>query len=845
METIAELFKKRFPEPTAIQKKAMPVLLQGKNALLVAPTGSGKTEAALLPVLEMVHGKKGISCLYITPLRALNRDMKKRMDWWCEQAGITHAVRHGDTSVSERGKQRASPPQLLIVTPETLQAILVGRVMRAHLANVKHVIVDEVHELMNNKRGTQLSMGLERLAEVADFQRIGLSATVAKPREAGKLICGEREFSVIEAGAGRELDLEIIKAYGGQKKIFEKVKDILEKEAGKRRIVFVNTRSTAEALATYLDMEKVPIDIHHGSLSAEVRLKTEEGLKGGETKTVVATSSLELGIDIGGMEEIIQFNSPREVARLVQRVGRSGHAMHLRPSGKIVVGDYDEWMEARAIKDKFEGGFLEEREVVRGAMDVAAHQFVGLLLDKGRMNVDDAYKILNRAYAFALKPDEFKRVVKQLERERLIFLNPDNTSAIRQAGREYYFYNLTTIPKERKYALRDASTNKIVASLDERFVATLTPGEFFSSKGKVWKMIELSSELLAEQTASADFVIPDWVGEDIPVHKEVAQEVGRLRGADEEKHGERVVPDDKKILVEIAKESVILHSCLGTRINYTLGRVLQLRLAKKLGAEVAVATDPYRVMLRLPFPAKKEWIDAALVPYDLEFDAEESLWNSSALRLVFLHTGRMFGMFGEDAMVGTKLIRLMVDTPVYDETLNSIFRKYFDLEGAKRLLLGIMKKEPALVFEEREKLSFFAMVGIKRKEEGVPSIQPREAMLKSIREELEKKKITLHCLSCGAERLTTVANAPENFKCHKCGRTSLTIWPGEPEELAAKAAILRAYGKKGLLALSVFGVGPKTADRILSKLHKDEDLLLLDLLEAQKNFIKNKKYWRA
>ena len=845
METIASLFKKRFPEPTAIQHKAMPVLLQGKNALLVAPTGSGKTEAALLPVLEMLHGKPGISCLYITPLRALNRDMKKRMDWWCGQAGVTHGVRHGDTSVSERGRQRASPPQLLIVTPETLQALLVGRVMRKHLANVKHVIVDEVHELMNNKRGTQLSMGLERLAEVAKFQRIGLSATIAKPREAGKLICGGQEFEVIDTGKGRELDLEIIKAYGGEKKIFEKVKEILEKEQGKRRIVFVNTRSTAEALATYLDMEKVPIDIHHGSLSAEVRLKTEEGLKGGETKTVVATSSLELGIDIGGMEEIIQFNSPREVARLVQRVGRSGHAMHLRPSGKIVVGDYDEWMEARAIKNKFESGFLEEREVVRGAMDVAAHQFVGLLLDNGRMNVDDAYRILSRAYAFALKPEEFERVVKQLGRERLIFLNPDNTAAIRQAGREYYFYNLTTIPKEKKFALRDSSTNRIVASLDERFVATLTPGEFFSSKGKVWRMIELSSELLAEPASSADFIIPDWVGEDIPVHREIAQEVGRLRKGDEEKHGEKIIPDEKKLLVEIAKESVILHSCFGTRVNYTLGRILQLRLAKKLGAEVAVATDPYRVMLKLPFPAKREWIDAALAPYDLEFDAEESLWNSSALRIVFLHTGRMFGMFGEDAMIGTKLIRLMSDTPVYDETVTSIFRRYFDLEGTKKVLVGLMKKEFELVFEEREKLSFFAMVGIHRKEEGVPSIQPREAMLKSIREELGKKRINLHCLSCGAERITTVANAPDNYKCHKCGRTSLTLWPGEPQELADKAAILRAYGKKGLLALSVFGVGPKTAGRILGKLHKDEDILLLELLEAQKNFIKNKKYWRA
>jgi len=623
------------------------------------------------------------------------------------------------------------------------------------------------------------------------------------------------------------------------------IKEMLEKGQGKRRIVFVNTRSTAEGLATYLGMEKVPIDIHHGSLSAEVRLKTEEGLKGGETKTVVATSSLELGIDIGDIEEIIQFNSPREVARLVQRVGRSGHAMHLKPVGKIVVSDYDEWMEARAIKNKFESGFLEERKAVRGAMDVAAHQFVGLLLENGRMGIDCAYEMLDRAHAFALKPEEFRRVVRQLERERLIFLNPDGTAAARQAAREYYFYNLTTIPKERKYLLRDSSTNRIVASLDERFVANLAPGEFFSSKGKVWRMIELSSELLAEPASSADFIIPDWVGEDIPVHREIAQEVGRLRREDGDAHGERIIPDDKRIVVEIAKESVVLHSCFGTQVNYTLGKVLQLRLAKKLGAEVAVATDPYRVMLKLPFPAKREWIDAALVPYDLEFDAEESLWNSSALRIVFLHTGRMFGMFGEDAMVGTKLIRLMVGTPVYEETVNSIFRRYFDLEGTKKVLMGLMKKELGLVFEEREKLSFFAMEGIRRKEEGAPSIQPREAMLKSIREELGKKRVALRCLSCGAERITTVANAPENYKCHKCGRASLTIWPGTPEELAGKAAILRAYGKRGLLALSMYGIGPKTADRVLSKLHKDEDILLLELLEAQKNFIKNKKYWRA
>ena len=364
--SISELYRERFPEPTQVQKKAIPLILSGKNTLVVAPTGSGKTEAALLPVLEKIHGKGGFAALYITPLRALNRDICKRVEWWAEKAGITHAVRHGDTPQSERGRQSRSPPQLLIITPETLQAILVGKVLRKHLANVKYVIVDELHELVDSKRGAQLSMALERLAMVAEFQRIGISATISDEGEAGRLLCGiGREFSIASAGRKREMDISVIKSYGGEKKSFEKILGMIGE---KQRIIFVNTRSTAEAMATCLNLKTKDIDVHHGSLAAGLRINTEKEFKEGNVHTLIATSSLELGMDIGGIDEIIQFGSPRQAARMVQRVGRSGHGVGRIPKGKILAIDNDDWFEARAILEKWKEGYLEPKKAVRGAM---------------------------------------------------------------------------------------------------------------------------------------------------------------------------------------------------------------------------------------------------------------------------------------------------------------------------------------------------------------------------------------------------------------------------------------------------------------------------------------------
>ncbi len=843
MKSIAELYKERFPSPTLVQKEAIPLILSGRNTVVIAPTGSGKTEAAILPVLEKIHGERGIAALYITPLRALNRDIAKRLEWWCDRAGITHAVRHGDTTQFERGKQSRNPPQLLVLTPETLQAVLVGKVLRTHLANVKYVIVDELHELVDSKRGAQLSLALERLALIADFQRIGISATISNEEEAGKLLCGiGREFSIASAGKKREMDISILKVSGSGEKAFEKIAGML---GGKQRILFVNTRSTAESLATYLNLKAEDaenIDIHHGSLAAALRINTEKEFKEGKIHTLVATSSLELGMDIGGIDEIIQFGSPRQVARMVQRVGRSGHGVDRIPRGVILAPDLDDYFESLAIVNKFNEGYLEERKAVRGAMDVIAHQVVGLLMDCGRMERKKIYEVLSKAYSFGITYPEFERVLLQLEKERIIFVNGEELS-FGKNGREYYFYNLTTIPKERKFALRDRITNRIIANLDEVFVATLTPGDAFSSKGKVWNVVEIGEELIAEPATQADFIVPDWVGEEIPVEWEVAQEAARIR-----KKEIKDAPAENEIKVEISGEIAVMHAPFGNRVNDLLARVFSMRLSEKLRFEVRAVADPYRIMFKFSYPIREEWFEGVFQIHDVELEAEQALEGSSLLRANFLHVGRLFGMFGEGAEISDRFVRFMRGTPVYEETLNTIFRKRMNADGAKKVAEGVRSGKLRVIIEKRGKLSDIALLGIARMKGGgvAGEFEPRESILRMFREEIEKKHVSFKCLNCGAARKAILKNVDASkLKCHRCGREALTLvsTKATPEEEKYMAGILRSYGRRGLVALLVYGVGAKTADRVLRKLHRDEDSFYLDLIEEQKKFIKNKKYW--
>src|SRR6266571_3911306 len=328
--------------PTAPQQAAIPQILAGHDVLIISPTGSGKTEAALLP---------------------LNRDMQRRIEWWAQKLGIRVEIRHGDTPQSARRRQAVKPPDLLVTTPETLQAILPAKILRTHLRWVRHVIIDEVHQLAKDRRGIQLTVALERLREVAGkFQRIGLSATVGNPKEVAALFGGESPLEVVQVAPPKQMEYRVEWPKPNDED-FELARELfispevaasltfMQDSIDEHRssLVFVNSRTNAELLSSRFGMLKAPVGVHHGSLPREAREKAETAFKSGELKALVATSTLELGIDIGSVDHAIQYMSPRQATSLVQRVGRAGHTLARTSKGTIVAVSADDVLESLAV----------------------------------------------------------------------------------------------------------------------------------------------------------------------------------------------------------------------------------------------------------------------------------------------------------------------------------------------------------------------------------------------------------------------------------------------------------------------------------------------------------------
>ncbi|MDH7564563.1 MAG: DEAD/DEAH box helicase, partial [Candidatus Bathyarchaeota archaeon] len=425
-----------FLEPTLPQAMAIPHVLEGENVLLIAPTGSGKTEAVLLPLFSRLiqqKSRKGISLLYVTPLRALNRDMLKRLSFWSNCLGISVEVRHGDTEMKLRRRQAISPPDMLVTTPETLQAILPGSRMRQHLSQVQSVVVDEVHELAGDKRGTQLAVALERLRENAesDFQRIGLSATIGNPKEVAQFIAGaDRVIRILQASPAkgyrynvetpspRETDYDLAGKLRTSPEAAARIRRMIELvDSHKSTLIFVNSRQNAEMIGyKFSQLGRTDIAVHHGSLSKEERAQIEDEFKACKLKALVCTSTLELGIDVGNVDLVIQYLSPRQVSSLIQRTGRSGHRLDMVSKGVIITAFPDDTLESvAAVKNAYESK-LETVPIHEGALDVLAHQIVGILMDKDAISVKQLQAILRRAYPYRrLSEDQLLDVIDYLD----------------------------------------------------------------------------------------------------------------------------------------------------------------------------------------------------------------------------------------------------------------------------------------------------------------------------------------------------------------------------------------------------------------------------------------------
>ena len=887
---VRECIRKRgFTTLSPAQKQAIPAVLSGKNIVLIAPTGTGKTESAMFPVFNslLTIPGGGIKALYITPLRSLNRDILSRMQWWCAELGLSVGVRHGDTPMGERRKQALSPPDLLITTPETLQAMFMGKRLRKSLAQVRYVIVDEIHELAASKRGAQLSVALERVHVYAgNFQRIGLSATVGNPDEIARFLCGARPCTVVQVPVAKQLDITV-KYVGDNFDHQTRVLAGMLKTEGST-LVFVNTRVTAEALGHAL-FERGDVEVHHGSLSKEVRIDAEDRFKKGEIKTLICTSSMELGIDIGRVDHVIQFGSPREVARLVQRVGRAGHQLNTVSKGTILATGFDDLIESLVITRKALANEIEPVTLHTGAADVMANQIAAIAVEYGEIEREKINEILERSAIFPNPGDLLDEVCKQMEEHRLIRIDASRIVTTSRA-RRYLSGNLSMIHDERKVPIFDMVSRRTVGTLDESFVVGwVHPGAVFITKGQLWRVLEMAEgRLTVEPARKAMGELPSWEGEQIPVPYNVAREAGsvrRERNAGDyhaEKDGLRfvehflsemdknrsLIPTDQLITLENTDEGVVCNVCAGHKANEALGRILAILISARYGTTVGIELDAYRMLLRLPSSIRaadvRDFI-ADLDPATMPGILRLALKRTALFKWKLVQIAKKFGAIDPDADYEKisihRLLEFFDDTVVQQEAYRELLSGYLDADMAAAVIRQVRAGEVTVAIGP---LSLIGAGGLLSSRDSIPPPTADAVVLATLKRRLDQSDVLLGCMKCRDwKSRTQVSRVADQPLCPKCGARLIAALKPYEEDLYAvtkkakktdeereiekrllkNANIVLSSGKKAVTALSARGVGPETASRILGTL-TDGDAFYREILKAERSFVQTHRYWQ-
>ena len=919
---VYEYFLSKFNEFSEIQKLAIPEVELGENCLITAPTGTGKTEAAMLPIIEALRSedqKVGIRAIYITPLRSLNRDLMKRLEEICTKFGVSIGIRHGDTPQRERSLQTRRPPQLLITTPETLQNILITKSFRKSLENVRYVIVDELHELYYNKRGAQLSVALERLAEIAgNYQRIGVSATIGDLDEAAKFLAGGRGCKIIKSEEEKKMKFEVElpkEPEWSYKELREKFS--LDKESAarieriaslikehKKSIVFVNTRQVAESLGSKLiylsSLHSIGnLAIHHSSLDKEERIRVEEAFKKGLIKSIIATSSLELGIDIGDVDLAIQYGSPKQVARLIQRVGRSGHGLAGSSYGKVIVGSILDALESGTIARLATEKKMEKRSAEDCPADVLANQIAAISLEYGEIEIAKAYGIISRAYPFRkMKKEVFDGVLKVLGEEHIIRLN-DKTITRGSKGIRYFISNISVIPDISRFLVKNLVTNKIISALDEKFVANyIEEGATFISKGLPWHVVSIDKGVIyVEPSTSLEAAIPDWEGEDIPVSYEVAsgvfellenrdlESISKFLAGSLEREAKKFFGEQEEyfkikkgeVPVEIFEDYIIIYSPLGRLANELLGKIIGSIFTADVGS-VSIRTTPYSIIIDHSIARKRPNVSrdlGILRAYNIGnlLDKSEIVFRSELFRYKFIQIAKLFGIVEKDAAItknaADRLIAIYKGSVVYNETFRDLYKNYYDAKRVDEFISALKEGRLNFVLYEFGKPSPLANEILKSsyyyKELMLPTL-PGGSEIKEFIEGMEMKKVELVCTFCGFRFSRNMEEIKEGEKitCPACGSKMVAAYREEYLPAIKKAAngerlserekayyieaitsaeLVSEYGKRALIALTTYGIGVKTAARILKMLRSDYKNFLIDLIEAQKNYIKYRKFW--
>jgi len=836
-----------FTEPTLPQTLAFPAVLNSENVLLVAPTGSGKTEAILLPVFsklieEQSKGQKGIRALYITPLRALNRDMLKRLTLWAQKLDLTVEVRHGDTEQKTRRMQAKKPPTLLVTTPETLQAVLPGTQMRQHLRNVEFVIVDEVHDLASSKRGAQLSLALERLQLVTgkEFQRIGLSATVGNPQEIAKFIAGtRRKICIIEAlpeksyrynvenPSPKEIDFEMAGKLETSPEAAARIRRILELiDSHKSTLVFVNSRTVAEVLGHKLQqLNRDDVAVHHGSISKEERIGIEDAFKNGQLKAIICTSTLELGIDIGNVDLVIQYMSPRQVNSLIQRVGRSGHSLDRASEGTIITVYPDDTLEALASIKNAKSNMIEPVLMHENALDVLSHQIAGMLMDLQMVKVDELERLLHGSYLYRNLPKiELLDLIHFLDSlNHLRFDEVDQVLTKTRRTREYYYSNLSMISDERRYPVINSLSDRKIGTLGDEFMALHARlGLNFIMKGKVWRIVQIEEEtgtvhVLPSEDPFAS--VPGWDGEILPVPFELAQQTGHNReriaqvlketgevsvaaevlakelGSDRESMLNAIsevdeqirqnapLPTEKHVVLEVYDKYLIVHACFGDLVNKTLGGVFDSVLSER---EIITGwwTDGYRILIELARKLNKQ--EVAELPQTLfglsdqavEFAFEKYLGAKFPFGYKMKAVAERFGVLPRGKTMSyqrqSELRAQFNNTPVYRETIREAMMEKIDLPRTKQILGDVAHGKIKLTtYISYEKPTPLAYHFLSKYADVTELMAPERVIVNNIdkmKMAIDARTITLMCMKCAQwTAQKKIKDLPLQPECPKCG----------------------------------------------------------------------------
>ena len=917
-------------EASEIQKLAIQPILQKKNVLLIAPTGTGKTLAAILPIFDLYLSAKksdsvdGISILYITPLRALNRDILRRLIEIGKELGLDVQVRHGDTPTSARTKQAKKPPDMMITTPETLQAILPGKRMKEHLKHVKWLVVDEIHELATDKRGVQLSVAIERLRRLVghEFQRIGLSATIGEAEKIAKFLSGSRnQAEVLKSSELRSLDVKIEKV-NIEKKDYVQAKELGISSANISRVrricelvteprstlVFTNTREHAEALGSQINAIhcRNSVKVHHGSLSREIREEVEAEFQKGDIKAVICTSSLELGIDVGTVDLVVHYMSPRQATRLIQRIGRSGHQIKSIPKGRIITTWADDILESMVLIDHAKKGQLEKVKVHENALDVLAHQIVGLILDTKNITVGEAYDIVRRAYPFRnIEPQIFYDVIKQLQQQRMIRLRDEGLSGKYLNTRRYYYENLSVIPDVKKYTVFDFSLKRRIGTLDQEFVAKRCQSRTeFIMHGNTWRVISVDDEKMTvevEAAASSLNAIPSWEGEIIPVEYDVALEVGKLRQAISvnsqsiavyenqeldkvketiERHNrDYPLPTHEQIVIERFENCIIIHACFGNLVNEALALVMSALLQAKYGVNILTHTDPYRIAIITPIKMDPKKIANELKNLK-EKEIPTIIRNAIEYTETFTwrhwHVAKRFGAVEAKADYklkrGKLLVKVFSATPINKETQREIYLEKIDIKNTVKIIKKILTDEIDIqvVDQKGTSCSPFALPIV---DKVVPHnllrpALPSQPLADIVKERLMATSVRLICIfNADWESVRDVKTLPDVIRCPKCNSTLIAVgYHGDQEILQIikkkkkhlklsteekirwnrawkSASLVQTAGKRAILTMAARGVGPVIASRILRKPIRNEAEFFSEILKAEREYQRTRLFW--